>query len=94
MALTPAPGKTKCTEVKGNHPINLLFFMQEMMQKLLARHIRDKSVGLCPLHLYQSAYKPGKSTETAMQHLITHTQEAAVTGNLHLSFPRYWGSFG
>jgi hypothetical protein len=48
MILMPAPGKAKCTEVKGKHPINLLFFMQEMMQKFLARHIRDKSVGFCP----------------------------------------------
>jgi len=48
MTLIPAPGKAKCTEVKGNHPLNLLFFMQEMMQKLVARYITDKSLGLCP----------------------------------------------
>jgi len=48
MALIPAPGKAKCTEAKGNHPTNLLFFMQEMLQKLVARHIRSKSLGLCP----------------------------------------------
>jgi len=43
MTLIPAPGKAKSTEAKGNHPINLLFFMQEMVQKLVARHITDKS---------------------------------------------------
>jgi len=42
MKLIPASGKAKCTEAKGNHPIILLFFMQEMMQKLVARHITDK----------------------------------------------------
>ena len=76
MTLIPAPGKGKCTEAKGYHPISLLFFMQKMMQKLVARHIRDKSLALFPKHLYQSAYKPGKFTETAMHHVITHTQEA------------------
>jgi len=76
MTLIPAPGKAKCTMANGYHPINLLFFMQEIMQKLVARHIRGKSLDLCPLHLYQSAYKPGKSIETAMHPMITHTQEA------------------
>ena len=41
MTLIPAPGKGKCTEAKGYHPISLLFFMLEMMQKLVARHIRE-----------------------------------------------------
>ena len=48
MTLIPVPGKGKCTEAKGYHPISLLFFMLEMMQKLVARHIRDKSLALRP----------------------------------------------
>jgi len=76
ITLIPAPGKAKCTEAKGYHPISLLFFTQKMMQKLVARLIRDKSLALFPVHLYQSAYIPGKFTETAMHHVITQTQEA------------------
>jgi len=36
--------------------------------KLVHRHIRDKSLGLCPLHWYQFAYQPWKSPETALHH--------------------------
>ena len=48
MTLIPAPEKAKCTQANGYHPISLLFFMQKMMQKLVAWHIRDKSLALCP----------------------------------------------
>ena len=40
------------------------------------RHIREEILGLRPLHRYQFAYQPGKSTETALHHLITHIEEA------------------
>jgi len=48
MTMIPAPGKANCTEAMGCHPISLLFCMQKIMKKLLARHSRDKSLGLCP----------------------------------------------
>jgi hypothetical protein len=48
MTLIPAPGKARCSEARGYHPNSLLFFMQKMMQKLVARHIRDMSLGSCP----------------------------------------------
>ena len=47
MTLIPAHGQTKCTEAKGYYPISLPFFMQKIMQKVVARHIRDKRVGFC-----------------------------------------------
>ena len=48
MTLIPVGGKAKRTQVKGYHPISLLFFMQKIMQKWVASHIRDKSLALCP----------------------------------------------
>jgi len=48
--------------------------MLKTMEKLVGRHIRDKILGLCPLYLHQSAYQPGKSTETTVHHVIAHTQ--------------------
>jgi hypothetical protein len=46
------------------------------MEKLVDRHIRDEILGLHPLHQYQFAYQSGKSTETALHHVITHIEEA------------------
>jgi hypothetical protein len=46
------------------------------MEELVDRDIRDESLGLHPLHQYQFAYQPGKSTDTAWQHVITHIEEA------------------
>jgi hypothetical protein len=50
--------------------------MLKMMEKLVDRHIRDEILKLRPLHRYQLAYQPGKSTETALHHVITHIEEA------------------
>jgi hypothetical protein len=46
--------------------------MLKMIEKLVDRHIRDEILGLRPIHQYQ----PGKSTETALHHVITHIEEA------------------
>jgi hypothetical protein len=46
------------------------------MEKLVDRHIRDQILGLRPLHRYQFAYQPEKSTETALHHVITRIEEA------------------
>jgi hypothetical protein len=50
--------------------------MLKMMEKLVDRHIRDEILGIRPLHQYQFAYQPGKYTETALHHVITHTDKA------------------
>ena len=76
MTLIPAPGKANCTEAMGYHPISLLFCMQKIMQKLVARHIRDKSLGLCPCTAIPICLQTRNSTEMAMHHVISHTQEA------------------
>jgi len=46
------------------------------MEKLVDRHIREEILGLHSLQ-YQFAYKPGKSTETALKYVTSHI-EAAV----------------
>jgi hypothetical protein len=37
-----------------------------------ARHIRGQIFGVYPLILYQFAYEPGKSLETALHYAVTH----------------------
>jgi retron-type reverse transcriptase len=50
--------------------------MLKTMEKLVDRHIRDEIMRLRPLHRYQFAYQPGKSTENAMHHVITCIEKA------------------
>jgi hypothetical protein len=42
------PRKANHTQAKGYHPISLLYFMQKMMQKLVARNIRFETLGYIP----------------------------------------------
>ena len=73
MMFILAPRKASYTKAKVYCHIRLLSFVQKTIQRLVARHIRDNTLG-CPLCLYQSAYKTGKSKETAIYHVITHIQ--------------------
>jgi len=47
------PGKANYTESKAYHPVGLLSFMPEMMEKLVDRYIRDEILGLYLLCQYQ-----------------------------------------
>jgi hypothetical protein len=87
------PRKANYTEAKAYFPISLLSFMLKMMEKLVDRHIRDEILRLHPLHQYQFSYQPGKSTETALHHVITYIEESVENGSYTWIFPRYWGSF-
>jgi hypothetical protein len=58
--------------------------MLKTMEKLVDRHIRDEIMRLLHLHQYQFAYQPGKSTETALHHVITHIEEAVVNREVTL----------
>ena len=58
--------------------------MLKTMEKLLDRHIGDEILGLCPLHRYQFAYQPGKSTETALHHVITYIEETVEKSEVTL----------
>jgi hypothetical protein len=60
---------------KGKEP-TFVVSNRKTMKKLEDRHIRDEILGLHPVHRYQFAYQPGKSTETALHHVITHIEEA------------------
>jgi len=69
MIFTPAPGKAK-----GYHPVSLLSFMQKTMQKLLARHIREESLGYVPYN-YTNLYTNQTSQQKPQCTMITHIQE-------------------
>jgi len=48
MTFLPAPGKVNYTQAKAYCPISPLSFMQKMMQKLVTKNIRSKSLGYFP----------------------------------------------
>jgi hypothetical protein len=76
VTFIPKPGKANYTNAKAYCPISLSSFMLKTKEKLVDRHIRNKILELHPLHQYQFAYQPGKSTETALHHVITRIEEA------------------
>jgi len=51
MTSIPLPRNANYAQAKGYHPITVLSFMQKMMQKLVARNIREESLGHVP-HIY------------------------------------------
>jgi hypothetical protein len=73
MLFISKPWKVKYTEVKAYCPISPLSFMLKVMEELVDWHIREKILGLSPLRHYQFGYQPGKSTETALHHVIAHS---------------------
>jgi hypothetical protein len=62
-----------------------VFLYAENDGKIVDRHIRGEILGLRTIHRSQCAYQPGKSTETAMHHVITHTEEAVENGEVTLA---------
>jgi len=64
------------------------------MEKLVGRHIRDGILELCPLYQHQFAYQSGKSTETTVHYVITHTEEGLSKREVILqAFLRIEGAF-
>jgi hypothetical protein len=51
------------------------------MQKLMTRNIKDETLEHVP-YIYNKCYKPGKTTETAMHHVIIPTWGAVENRKL------------
>jgi len=63
MTFVPVPGKINCTQAKVYSTISLLS-MQKMMQKLVARNIKEETVGYVP-YIYNNL---------PTNHVATHIQ--------------------
>ena len=72
----PKPGKDNYDEAKAFRPISLSSFFLKSLEKLVDKHIREGPLKKKPLHGLQCAYQPGKSTETALHHVVTRIEEA------------------
>ena len=73
------PGKPSYTEAKAYHQICLSSFLLKTLERLVDRHIRDDVFGKNPLHINQHAYQSGKSTDTALNAVVSTTEKVLQT---------------
>lgn len=66
----PKVGRVREAKPNSYRPISLTSFLLKTLEKLMDRYIREKVLVLRPLHKFQYAYQPGKSTETALDALV------------------------
>lgn len=76
IVFIPKPGRENYTEEKAFRPISLTSFLLKTLEKLVDRHLRDGALRRNPLHQYQFAYSPGKSTETALHEVVLSIEKA------------------
>jgi len=78
------PGKPSYTEAKAYRPICLSSFLLKTLERLIDRHIRDDVLGRNPLHINQHAYQSGKSTDTALNSVVSTIEKALQTQEIAL----------
>lgn len=76
ITFIPKPGKNTYLKAKSYRPISLMSFILKAMEKILDNHIREKVLDKNPLSKDQHAYQKGKSTESALHHLVHRIEKA------------------
>jgi len=76
VVFLPKPGKTSYDLAKSFRPISLMSFLLKTLERLVDRYLRDGPLQDMPLHRSQHAYQAGKSTESALHHLVTEVETA------------------
>jgi hypothetical protein len=90
----PKPRISDYSKTKAYCHISLSSFLLKTMEKLADSHIRNDILKEQPLHRNQHAYQTGKSTETAVHNVITHTGSALKYKEIALgAFPDTEGAF-
>jgi ribonuclease HI len=75
VTFIPKPGRASYVEAKSFRPISLMSFILKTIEKLVDRYIRENVLVSNPLHKYQYAYQPGKSTEAALHSLVSKLEK-------------------
>ena len=76
VVFVPKPGKPDYSIAKAFRPISLTSFLLKGMERLVDRYLRDGPLKTNPLHGYQHAFQPGKSTETALSWITAKIETA------------------
>ena len=84
VTFVPKPGKIDYTTAKAFRPISLTSFLLKGLEKLVDRHLRDGHLVDIPIHPRQHAFQAGKSTESALHHLVGRVEKAMDGGEYAL----------
>lgn len=66
----PKPERNGYIKVKNFKIISLSSFILKSMERLMDRYLKEEALTLYPLATSQYAYREGRSTETALHHLV------------------------
>ena len=70
VVFIPKPGRNGHIKAKDFRPISLSSFILKTMERLVDRYLKENSLHLYPLETSQYAYREGRSTDTALHHLV------------------------
>jgi Reverse transcriptase (RNA-dependent DNA polymerase). len=84
ITFIPKPGKPSYTEASAYRAICLSSFLLKTLEILVDRHIRDDVLRRNPLHINQHAYQSGKSTDTALNSVVSTIENELKTQEIAL----------
>ncbi|CAK1588016.1 unnamed protein product [Parnassius mnemosyne] len=94
VTFIPKPVKIDYTDLKSYRPISLTSFLLKTMERMCERELRGLALMNLLLHDKQHAYSLGKSTELALNQIITNIEEAIQNKEICLgSFIDIEGAF-
>lgn len=76
VVFIPKIGKPSYSSAKSFRPISLAPFLLKCLERLIENFINNEYLSSCPLSPNLHAYRSGKSTETALHHLICRVEKA------------------
>jgi hypothetical protein len=76
VTVIPKSGELDYTQANAYRPENLSPFLLKTMEKLVDIHIWEGALKMSPLHRNQHTYQISKSTETALQSVVTRSESA------------------
>ncbi|XP_063975107.1 uncharacterized protein LOC135161459 [Diachasmimorpha longicaudata] len=80
VAFIPKPGKCSYDNAKAYRPISLSSFLLKTLERLVDRQIKEGALRFNQICSSQHAYQAGRSTETALHHLVGTIENAKERG--------------
>ncbi|XP_063980958.1 uncharacterized protein LOC135164491 [Diachasmimorpha longicaudata] len=80
VVFIPKPGKCSYGNAKAYRPISLSSFLWKTLERLVDRHIKERALRSNQICSSQHVYQSGRSTETALHHLVGTIENAKERG--------------
>ena len=94
VVFIPKPGKDGYICAKDFRPISLTYFLLKTLERLFDRLVKTWPLVKHPLAASQYAYREGRSTETAVHHLVSRVEKQLETkGYVSVEFLDIEGAF-